>query len=74
MIQDGVVSISLNLDQRRDTTFGAYGDRKESSQFEFFVLPTYSFFGDYQILYNLKSQLIFTAGEGKLLITMCLKK
>jgi hypothetical protein len=55
MIQDGVVTISLNLDQKRDTTYGAYGDKKESSQFEFFVLPTYSFFGDYQILYNLKS-------------------
>ena len=31
MIQDGVVTISLNLDHKRDTTFGMYGDKKESS-------------------------------------------
>ena len=40
---------------------------------EFFILPTYSYFGDYQILYDLKSQILFKSGESKHLITMCLK-
>ena len=38
------------------------------------MLPTFSYFGDYQILYELKSQVQFKAGENKLLITMCLDK
>lgn len=62
MIQDGVVGVSLTLGK------GDY------SKFEFFILPTYSYFGDYQILYNLKSQLSYQAGDGKLLVTLCLKK
>ena len=37
-------------------------------------MPTNSYFGDYQILYNLKSQLVYKSGESKHLITMCLKK
>jgi hypothetical protein len=44
---------------------------------EFFILPTYSYFGDYQILYDLKSQICYKAGNGnlnKLCITLCLKK
>lgn len=41
---------------------------------EFFVLPTYSYFGDYQILFDLKSQIIYRAKESKLLITLCLDK
>lgn len=44
---------------------------------EFFILPTYSYFGDYQILYDLKSQIHYKAGDGnlnKLCITLCLKK
>jgi hypothetical protein len=57
-----VVSVSLTLGK------GDY------SNFEFFILPTYSYFGDYQILYNLKSQLTYQAGDGKLLVTLCLKK
>ena len=32
---------------------------------EFFILPTYSYFGDYQILYNLKSQISYKAGNDK---------
>lgn len=47
----------------------------EPSSYEFFLLPTFSYFGDYQILYDLKSQNIYKAAdEGKLLITLCLKK
>jgi hypothetical protein len=38
------------------------------------VLPTYSYFGDYQILFDLKSQIIYKAKENKLLITLCLDK
>lgn len=57
-----MVSVSLTLGK------GDY------SNFEFFILPTYSYFGDYQILYNLKSQLTYQAGDGKLLVTLCLKK
>lgn len=45
-----------------------------NSEQEFFVLPTYSYFGDYQILFDLKSQIIYKAKENKLLITLCLDK
>lgn len=38
------------------------------------MLPTYSYFGDYQILFDLKSQIIYKAKENKLLITLCLDK
>ena len=44
---------------------------------EFFILPTYSYFGDYQILYDLRSQIQFKAGDGnqnRLLICLCLQK
>ena len=30
-------------------------DTEETRAFEFFLLPTFSYFGDYQILYDLKS-------------------
>lgn len=63
MIQEGVVSLQLRLipnDSR--------------SEQEFFVLPTFSYFGDYQILFDLKSQIIYRAKENKLLITLCLSK
>lgn len=59
MIQEGIVILSLK---------GIGPDN------EFFILPTYSYFGDYQILYDLKSQIVFKSGESKHLITMCLKK
>lgn len=49
------------------------GQDPQSEQ-EFFVLPTYSYFGDYQILFDLKSQIIYKAKENKLLITLCLDK
>jgi hypothetical protein len=58
MIQEGIVILSLK---------GIGPDN------EFFILPTYSYFGDYQILYDLKSQILFKSGESKHLITMCLK-
>lgn len=44
---------------------------------EFFILPTYSYFGDYQILYDLRSQIQYRAGDGnlnRLMIALCLKK
>lgn len=62
MIQEGVVSLQLRL-----------GPDPRSEQ-EFFILPTYSYFGDYQILFDLKSQIIYKAKENKLLITLCLDK
>jgi hypothetical protein len=62
MIQEGVVSLQLRL-----------GQDPQSEQ-EFFVHPTYSYFGDYQILFDLKSQIIYKAKESKLLITLCLDK
>jgi len=45
MIQEGVVSLQMRLGQAND----------EKSVQEFFVLPTFSYFGDYQILFELKS-------------------
>lgn len=41
---------------------------------EFFILPTFSYFGDYQVLLDLKSQITYKAGQGKLLITLNLDK
>lgn len=46
----------------------------EKSVQEFFVLPTYSYFGDYQILFELKSQIIYKAKDGRLLTTLCIEK
>ena len=44
---------------------------------EFFILPTYSYFGDYQILYGLRSQISYKAGDSnqnRLCITLNLNK
>jgi hypothetical protein len=62
MIQDSVVSLQLKL------------GKDKSSEQEFFVLPTFSYFGDYQILFDLKSQITYRAKENKLLVMLCLKK
>ncbi len=43
-------------------------------EYEFLVLPTYSYFGDFQILYNLRSQIVYKSGELEHTYTMCLKK
>lgn len=51
MIQDGYVNLLLRLDKNDD----------RSTQ-EFFILPTFSYFGDYQILLDLKSQITYKAG------------
>jgi hypothetical protein len=60
MIQNGIVKLSL---------------KGIGSENEFFILPTYTYFGDYQILYDLKSQIIYKSGHtNKHLIAMCLKK
>ena len=45
MIQEGLVTISTRITNQDGIT----------QVFEFFVLPTFSYFGDYQILYELKS-------------------
>lgn len=37
-------------------------------------LPSNSYFGDYQILFELKSQLIYRSGDNDHTYTMCLKK
>ena len=50
-------------------------DKTDDRSFqEFFILPTFSYFGDYQILLDLKSQITYKAGQGKLLITLNLDK
>lgn len=41
---------------------------------EFFILPTYSYFGDYQILQDLRSQVVYKSGENDHTYTMCIKK
>jgi len=41
---------------------------------EFFILPTYSYFGDYQILFDLKSQIIYKNISNKVLICLCLSR
>ena len=65
MIQEGLVTISTRITNQEGVT----------QVFEFFLLPTFSYFGDYQILYDLKSQNIYKASDdGKLLITLFLKK
>lgn len=65
MIQQGVVNLYLN-----------YKDNYQDidHDFKFFILPTYSYFGDYQILYNLRSQIIYKADESCLLVCLCIKK
>lgn len=51
MIQDGYVNLLLRLDKNDDRSIQ-----------EFFILPTFSYFGDYQILLDLKSQITYKAG------------
>jgi len=63
MIQQGLVYLSLNVENTMGT----------KSMYEFFILPTFSYFGDYQILFDLKSQILYKSGDGKPLITLCLK-
>tara|TARA_B110000285_G_scaffold52117_1_gene59312 strand:+ start:371 stop:571 length:201 start_codon:yes stop_codon:yes gene_type:complete len=52
--------------------------RIESNQMaEFFILPTYSYFGDFNILMNLRSQIQYKAAEGdlgKITVLMTLDK
>lgn len=61
MIQESVVSCHCRIDKPRYYRY-EYEELSEENlktrepQFtEFFILPTYSFFGDFQILYDLKS-------------------
>ena len=63
MIQEGNVGLSMRLDP----------NDSQSLQ-EFFILPTYSYFGDYQILFDLKSQIIYKNISNKVLICMCLSR
>lgn len=62
LIQESVVVCSLKLEPDSELSY------------EFFVLPTFSYLGDYQLLFDLKSQVNYTSGENKILITMCLSK
>lgn len=59
MIQEGIVILSLK------------GIGKEN---DFMVLPTHSYFGDYQILFDLKSQFVYKCESGRNLTCLCLKK
>jgi len=59
MIQEGIVLVSLK------------GIGKEN---DFMVLPTHSYFGDYQILFDLKSQFVYKCESGRNLTCLCLKK
>lgn len=63
MIQEGNVGLSMKLNPYD----------LESDQL-FFILPTFSYFGDYQILFDLKSQVIYKNISSKILITLCLTK
>ena len=45
LIYEGVVSLQLRNVDPSDP----------QKEFEFFILPTYSYFGDYQILFDLRS-------------------
>ena len=56
--------------------FTKYQDQEEgiNHDFHFFVLPTFSYMGDYQILFDLKSQLAYKADKCSLLVTFCIKK
>lgn len=63
MIQQGCVNL-----------FVKYKDDAIDHDYQFFTLPTFSYFGDYQILYNLKSQIQYKADKCALLICLCIKK
>lgn len=63
MIQEGNVGMSLKLNP----------NDMDSDQL-FFILPTLSYFGDYQILLDLKSQVIYKNISSRLLITLCLTR
>lgn len=71
MIQDGIVNLYIRYKDKQEEESSETGKLKD---YHFFILPTFSYFGDYQILYDLKSQLTYKSGEMGLLITMCLKK
>jgi hypothetical protein len=78
MIQESVVSLSLLIPPKpRLPNIDDFSPVDTKPRLvEFFILPTYSYFGDYQILYDLKSQICYKAGDGnlnKLCITLCLK-
>ena len=52
MIQQGVVNVFINFNEP---------ELNVNHNYHFFILPTYSYFGDYQILFDLKSQLGYKA-------------
>ena len=61
MVDGGVVTMWLD-----------HSNGKTTSSYQFFVIPTYSYFGDYQILFNLNSQIMFKSGPNSLCRTMCI--
>jgi hypothetical protein len=63
MIQENTVSLSLRIDKINMYKTTNFNDcRIDSNQMaEFFILPTYSYFGDYNMLMNLRSQIQYKA-------------
>ena len=45
-----------------------------SKENEFLLLPTYSYFGDYQLILNLRSQIVYKSGDHDITYTMCIKR
>ena len=64
LINEGIVSLQVNNVDPQDPL----------SDYEFFILPSCSYFGDYQILFKLQSQITYKAGDTRVLVTMCMSK
>ena len=57
MIQDNIVNLSLRLDKPKKYKFSHDSKIGENELVEFFILPTYSYFGDFNMLMDLRSQI-----------------
>lgn len=59
MVQENVVSLNLRIDKiSKYKKIDLNNYRLERNQMaEFFILPTYSYFGDFNMLLNVKSQI-----------------
>tara|TARA_B110000285_G_scaffold187784_1_gene213706 strand:+ start:391 stop:702 length:312 start_codon:yes stop_codon:yes gene_type:complete len=79
MIQESVVSCHLRVDKPHlyRHKYEEFLHPHKPIFLEFFILPTFSYFGDFQILYDLKSQITYRAANDKkykLMIALCLSK
>ena len=63
MIERGVVTLWIDHHNGREIT-----------EYQFFILPSLSFFGDYQILYDLNSQARYKSGDNTITRTMNLSQ